>query len=359
MFQPSVAIFQEEQEDPAETAEPPHPQSILLLYSVVDAVNHGEPQDIITDLETSETARAIAAALEALHYPVTSRPIRHEADFYAATAGVDPHRTLVFNLCETLGGVSTNASRVPYILEQLGFCYVGAHPENMDACLNKGYTKACLLKHGVPTAPYQIFYTGLEPMDVPFPAIVKPVTEDCSLGIPQNSIVTDEETLRQQVAYILRVYKQPALVEMFLDGREFSVSIWGNGVAHALPVGQIDYSTSHHNRRWLVDDFESKWTNIFPSVYPAPVDHDFAADISQVALDAYRTMGCRHYARVDIREKDGQLYVLEVNNNPSLSQDGGFARSTQTGGYDYTQMVSKLVQYAWLRAGKQRVRYAA
>ncbi len=64
----------------------------------------------------------------------------------------------MFNLCETLGGVSTNKSRVPYLLEQLGFCYVGAHPENMDACLNKGTTKAHLLRHGVPTAPYQVFY---------------------------------------------------------------------------------------------------------------------------------------------------------------------------------------------------------
>ncbi len=88
------------------------------------------------------------------------------------------------------------------------------------------------------------------------------------------------------------------------------------------------------------------------------MDGDLAAAICQLALDAYRTMGCRDYARVDLREKDGQLYVLEVNNNPGLSLDGGFARSTQAAGYNYPQMVRQLVQYAWLRAGKREVQYA-
>jgi D-alanine-D-alanine ligase len=214
-----------------------------------------------------------------------------------------------------------------------------------------------LLRHGIPTAPYQILYTGLELVTVPLPAIVKPLSEDCSLGINQNSVVCDVAALRKQVAYILRVYRQPALVEMFLDGREFSVSVWGNGVAHVLPIGEVDFSNCPDGR-WLVDDFEAKWSNRFAAIYPALVDSGLVTSIRQIALAAYKTMGCRDYARVDMREKDGRLYVLEVNPNPCLSTSGGFARAARAAGYDYAKMVRQLAQWAWYRKGKEEANHS-
>jgi D-alanine-D-alanine ligase len=330
------------------------PSRILLLYSVVEAVQQGEPQDLVADLETFDTAQSIVAALQSAGYPITMVPIRSEEDVLSAVDGVDPRTTLVFNLCETLGTISTQVSRVPYRLEQRGFCYVGATPENLDACQDKGYIKTCLLQHGIPTAPYQVFHTGDEPITAPLPALVKPVSEHCSMGINRNAVVCDAASLQKQVAYILKVYKQPAMAEAFLDGREFSVSLWGNGTIHVLGVGEVDFSTC--TDRWRVDDFESKWSNRFAAIYPAPLDNDLKAAIHRLALATYRATGCRDYARLDLRQKDGELYVMDVNPNPGLSIGGGFATAARLAGYDYSHMLQQIVQWAWRRSGKKSLR---
>jgi D-alanine-D-alanine ligase len=330
------------------------PSQILLLYSVVESVQQGEPQDLIADLETFDTAQAIAAALQSMGYPLTMMAVRSEEDVLAAVEGVDPHTTLVFNLCETLGGIMAHVSRVPYRLEQLGFSYVGASSETLHACQDKGHVKAHLLRHGIPTAPYQVFCTGREPINAPLPALVKPIAEHCSVGINRHAVVCDVVSLRKQVAYILDVYKQPALAEAYLDGREFSVSLWGDGTIRVLGVGEIDFSGRED--RWPVDDFESKWSDLFPATYPAPLDNDLEACIHQLALATYRITGCRDFGRLDMRQKNGQLYVLDVNPNPGLSKSSGFATAARMAGYDYPRMLNQIVQWAWRRNSKWDVK---
>jgi D-alanine-D-alanine ligase len=293
------------------------PNSILLIYSVVDSLPHGEPENIIADLETVQTAQTILEALRANNYPVTSAPIRTLDDLRAALAQVNPATTLVFNLCETLGGISTGEPEVVRVLDQAGFCYVGATADNLAACLDKGYTKQQLLKRGIPTAPYQVFHTGDEPITVPLPVIIKPVAEDSSQGINTYSVVNDEPSLRRQVAYILQTYQQPAFSPL-----------------RDLPHLQVN-------------DFASKWSDRFNALYPAPIDADLREHLSQIALASYKTMGCQDFARVDMREKDGQFYVLEVNPNPCLAADAGFATAAQVAGYTYAQMVGQLVEWAW------------
>jgi D-alanine-D-alanine ligase len=285
---------------------------------------------------------------------VTMAAIRREEDILPAVAGVDPATTLVFNLCEALGGTAGGESKVPRLLDELGFQYVGATAENLDACLNKAEAKALLLSRGIPTAPYQVFHHPGEPIHVPLPAIVKPVAEDCSLGITRDSVVHDAPALRRQVAYILETYKQPALVEMFLDGREFNVGVWGNGAAHVLPVAEIDFS-AWDEKTLRVVNFDAKWNEAsseyqsMPVLCPAPVDPALEDRIRQVALAAYKAMGCRDYARVDLREKGGAPYVLEVNPNPCLATDGGFANAARVAGYDYAHMAHQIAEWAWWR----------
>lgn len=341
-----------DEEDPPSPVEPRDFESILLIYSVVETLQRGEPENLIADLETIDIAHGIYKALQKCGYHVTMAAICAEKDVLAAVVDKNPQTTLVFNLCETLGGVAGQESRVPYLLDELGFCYVGAAGENLDACLNKSDAKARLLEHGIPTAPYQVFHTCHDPLAVPLPAIVKPVSEHCSFGINYNSVVNDPTALRQQVAYILDIYKQPALVEMFLNGREFSVSMWGNGSVCVLGIAQIDFS-NHDGMAFPVDNFETKWNNRFAAIYPAPIDRRFKQAISQIALDTYRVMGCRDYARVDIREKDEQLYILDVNPNPSLSPTAGFARAGRAARYSYKKIIDRLVKLAWQRHHQQ------
>jgi len=337
-----------DEDDPPSLSGSPDFESILLIYSVVETLQRGEPENLIADLETIKTARSVYKALRSCGYPVSMAAICSEEDLLAAVADVNPQTTIIFNLCETLGGLADQESRVPYLLDELGFGYVGASGENLDACLNKSQAKARLLRHGVPTAPYQVFHTWHDRLEVPLPAIVKPVSEHCSFGINYNSVVNDLAALRRQVTYILDIYQQPALVEMFLDGREFSVSMWGNDLVCVLGIAQIDFS-NHDGMAFPVDNFETKWNNRFSAIYPAPIDHHFKQIISHIALSTYQTMGCRDYARVDIREKDGQLYVLDVNPNPSLSSAAGFARAGRTAGYSYKKIMDRLVKLAWQR----------
>jgi D-alanine-D-alanine ligase len=330
------------------------PETILVIYSVVEYLGRGVTEDLLPDLETSETAKSISNGLRVEKYSVSMAPVGNEGDLASVLEKHDPQTTLVFNLCESLGGLSSGESTVPRILEKTGFCYVGANPENLDACLDKNCTKQRLINVGIPTPDYQVFYVGDEEAYIAFPAIVKPVAEDCSLGLGEGSIVKDESELRRRIAYIIDTYKQPALVEVYLDGREFSASLWGNGDPHVLEISEIDFSVSGDRVHHFVD-FASKWVDpeTFPAIHPAQLSNALRMKINHIALNTYRIMGCRDYARVDMRTKGGDLYVLDVNPNPSLCPESGFAKAAGVAGLSYSQMAKRLVEFAWMRHSKR------
>lgn len=331
------------------------PHTVLVIYSVVDTIDRGEAQDLLADLETPKTAQSIAHSLRRLGYHVSLAPIRRESDLLAVLARRHPADTLVFNLCESLGGSSVGEARIPRVLGACGFTYTGAQANNLGICLNKAAAKARLMQEQVPTAAYQVFHRADEPLQVSLPAIVKPAAEDASLGITTKSVVRSEQQLRSQVSYVLQTYKQAVLVEEFLSGREFSASVWGGSQPQILSISEINYThCRNHFQRIL--SFSEKWsTDEFPSIDPASLTSGLRKQISQIVLAAYRAMGCRDYARVDLRENKGQVYVLEVNPNPCLAEDGGFAKAARTLGFDYTHMVEALVRLAWQRGDRKRM----
>lgn len=326
------------------------PLTVLIIYSVVDTVDRGEAQDLLADLETPQTAQSVAKSLRRLGYNVALAPIRRENDLLAVLQRYSAAETLVFNLCESLGGSSVSEPRIPHLLDACGFTYTGAPAGNLSLCLNKASAKARLKQHGIPTAAYQVFRHASDPIHVPLPAIVKPAAEDASLGITPKSVVRDETQLRQQVEYVLHTYKEPVLVEEFLTGREFSASLWGGLQPQILSISEINY-THCPDRYQRILSFAEKWsTDEFPSVDPAALTASLRAEIRRISLAAYQAVGCRDYARVDLRESKGQVYVLEVNPNPCVAEDSGFAKAAHTQGLDYTHMVEALVRLAWQRA---------
>ncbi len=298
------AMLLASEESTTEASEPPHfdgPDQIIVIYSVIEAWSRGEAYEFVSDLETPHIAQAMADALRSLQYQVELVPIRTLDDLTAYLSGIDRQSSLVVNLCEALGAASDGEWQVPAQLEQLGFCYLGANAANLNACLDKGYTKALLLQHGIPTAPFQVFETGHEAITVPFPAIVKTLHEDCSVGLNQNSVVNTKDALRRQVRYILDTYRQPALVEMFLDGREFSVSIWNEDAPEVLAIGEVDY-TSAPDPSLAFYNFEAKWNETgYATICPAELDARTQHDICEIAVHAYQLLGCRDYVRVDMR----------------------------------------------------------
>ncbi len=332
-------------------------ERVLVAYSAVESAVRREPKELEAELETIQTANTIAgnlnnAGIRAQTYVVCDLP-----DVDALAREFDIEHTLVFNLCEHLQGDSHRDGEVAQRMTDLNIQFTGASVRALAHTLDKGTTKARLLASGVPTAKYQVFHRADDPIGVPLPAIVKPLAEDASIGIGRESVVHDEASLRRRVEYVLDTYREPALVEEFIDGREFNIGMWGNGKLYTLPIAELDYGDWPTYQRFL--HFDAKWNPDAPeyqTMYvrcPADVDTEMAAKIERVARQTYKVMGCRDYARVDMRLHHGEPHVLEVNPNPCLSPDSGFTNAARVAGYDYPTMVSRIARWAWWRRGRR------
>ncbi|MDD2695448.1 MAG: hypothetical protein PHD58_05965 [Anaerolineales bacterium] len=207
-----------------------------------------------------------------------------------------------------------------------------------------------LERQQIPTPRWQIFESDSVAGWELFPAIIKPALEHCSLGIGPESVVMNPMELKQQVAFVVDELKQPAIVEDFIDGREFPVWLWGNGTLEMLPLLEWDYSsyTDIHQRLLTFDAKFHPEKQDIPLV-PAGLDEWEVAQIEAIAHAAYHSMGCRDYGRLDVRLREGAFYVLDVNTNPDISAYNSLAAATQLAGYSYGEVGNRLVKCAWER----------
>ncbi len=335
----------------------PRPGTVLVAYSAVEKLNRGEARDLETDLETIDTAKHIAQNLRVAGFKADTYVVHtlDDVDFVAENFDVDD--LLFFNLCEHLNGVATDDVKITTRLDKHKIQYTGAPTATLKRCLDKARTKHALQSEGISTAPYQVFTRADQPSRVPLPAIVKPVAEDASMGITRESVVFDEQQLRDRVQYILDVYRQPALVEEYIVGREFNVGMWGNGELHTLPIAELSFANwsdpyqqfCHFDAKWNPDSLEYQ---TMPVICPADIDAATADRIYDVARRSYALLGCRDYARVDLRLRNGVPYVLEVNPNPCLAPDAGFPNAARVAGHEYPAMVSQIAEWAWWRRGR-------
>jgi D-alanine-D-alanine ligase len=262
---------------------------------------------------------------------------------------------LIFNLCESVGNVAIHEMHIAGIYELLGVPYTGSDAITLGTALNKVRVKEILAFNGLPTPRFQLFKSAVKiavDESMQFPLIVKPSREDASIGIETRSVVSSLAELRKRVRYIIEEYDQPALVEEYIDGRELNVAILGNRKPLVFPISEIDMSTLPaqyprivtYNAKWMkgTDEFEHT-RGVCPALLPAELE----TEIKSLALRAYGLLGCRDYARVDFRlSKDHQPFILEVNPNPDISDDAGFARSAGAYGYSFDQLVGKIVECA-------------
>ncbi len=270
--------------------------------------------------------------------------------------------TIIFNLCESLLGQSIHEMHVAGIFELLNIPYTGSTPITLGTCLNKVQTKEILAYHAIPTARHQVFNSEKEinkdNLRLLLPIIVKPLKEDASAGIENDSVVNNINSLIQKVKKVTEELKQPALVEEYIDGREINVAILGNDPPVVLPLSEIDFSglpegyppIVTYNAKWLEGSPEYKGTI---GKCPAELPDEIEKEIKQIALDAYKIMEVRDYARVDIRlDKNLKPYVLEVNPNPDISIDAGYIRSAKEIGMTYEDVMDAIVQNALKRTNK-------
>ncbi|MEX2115651.1 MAG: ATP-grasp domain-containing protein [Bacteroidota bacterium] len=263
---------------------------------------------------------------------------------------------VIFNLCESVGNESIHEMHVAGLYELLGVPYTGAPAFVLGTCLNKARTKEILTHHGIKTPRFAIYKNigelTEEALALKFPIIVKPSREDASVGIENTSIVEDFASLRKRVRHIFNQFDQPALVEEYVNGRELNVGIIGNKRPIALPISEIDFSGLPSEFPKIVT-YNAKWMQGTPEyvgtvgVCPANVPVDLEKRLKDIALRCYRLMGLRDYGRIDIRlDKNNNPYVLEVNPNPDLSDDAGFARSARAYGLSFDDTIAKIVEYA-------------
>jgi D-alanine-D-alanine ligase len=224
-------------------------------------------------------------------------------------------------------------------------------------CLDKGKVKDILNSQGILTPRYKIFDQGFKPMKGSvFPIIVKPLHEDGSLGISRESVVYEDETLNKQVQYIIEKYHQPAIVEEYVEGRELNVGLLEtNGKVGVLPISEIDYSEfpegipkiCGYEAKWITESVEYQKSK---PICPAPLEWVMQKRVEHLAVRVFNLFGCRDYARVDMRvDRDGKIYILEVNPNPDISPQSGMTRALKVRGMTYEEFVGRLLERALKR----------
>jgi len=323
---------------------------VLIVYNVVEKIEHGVEDDLLAEQEIVLVEQDIEKALQEHGHLAAAVPIRN--DLWGPLKPYDPQEWLIFNLCESFRNKTYLEPYIISVFEHLGFRYTGSDRRALSNCLNKARAKEILQAHGIPTAAFQIFTPWtVQHRHLEFPLFVKPVSEDASIGITSNSVVQDERGLRRQVRYIWEMYREPALVEEFIDGREFNVTVLGNESPRVLPLSEINFRHIGNPFARIVS-FRAKWVPTSeeylktPPTCPARVSEALKARIEDIARRAYQALGLRDYGRVDLRVKAGIPYVLEVNPNADLSPDAGIARAARTAGMSYADLADEIIRLA-------------
>ncbi len=267
----------------------------------------------------------------------------------------------VFNLCEEINGKCELEMCIAGLLELMGVPYTGSDPFALGLALNKFHVKQILRSAGIPTARGYVRYPGQKltiPRGMRFPLIVKPSREDASLGINSNSVCHTPEQLEKQILYIHQIYEQEALIEEYLDGREFNVSVVGDQNPEVLAIQEIGFVGLPEGEPRIVSyrakwDEESQYYSCTVPICPANVPKRLENRIKDIAIRTHLCVGCRDYSRVDMRtDSRGSLYVLEVNPNCDISPNAGFARAARAAGYSYSEIILKISETAMERGAK-------
>jgi D-alanine-D-alanine ligase len=272
---------------------------------------------------------------------------------------------VVFNLTERFKDLSALDYTVAGILEMLGVPYTGAGPTGLILARHKALTKMVLNHHDVRTPRFIETEPGTpvrRPSDLRFPLIVKPVDEDASVGIARASVVRDDSALAERVNFIHERFKTSAIVEEFIAGREIYVGVVGNEDPKALPPIEMVFEPAVPDERRIAT-FKVKWSHTHrermgvQNRIATDLAPDVLARLHQVAVASYRAAGLRDYGRVDVRlAHDNEIYVVEANPNPYLSEGEDMAWAAEEGGYPYPELLEAIVEWAFKRGSSARPR---
>ena len=315
---------------------------ILVLYNVEEQAVCRDASDLIALQDTARVAMHLSEALTACGYRTLPIPVHNSlSELRKSLQPFSPETAFIFNICDGFKGENVAATKVGRLVEALGFKHTGCTADVGMACIDKSRAKHRLEAAHIPTPRYQVFTKPEGIYRYSFPAIVKPLTDDASLGIHLQSVVRTHAELIKRVIYVIEHYHQAALVEEFIPGiTEQDYSLIENPLQHLLT----------YESKWIEDSFY--YRNI-PARCPANITPQEAQLVTDTAIRAYRAIGLRDFGRVDIRYHDGIPYVIDINEVPDLSPNAGFFNSASKAGYAYADMVRKMLELALEREGWQ------
>ena len=294
----------------------------------------------------------IFEALESLGHEPSYQMLDGDEKSLASLSRCDAD--LFFNIVESYGGDDTKEMHVAAYLDLLGRVYTGAGPDSMFLAQDKGLAKKLFAFHGIRTPFFATCYRGnLDHChDITFPLIVKPISEDGSIGIDQDSVVKSVKQLMERIQYIQEEFDSPALLEEYIEGREIYGAILGNRNPEVLPLIELDLSrlpagvprVAGTEVKWEKDSEAYKLTKSAPV---EDLDEKTTELLSKTALSVYRALRLRDYGRIDMRlTEKGEVYVIEANPNPWLSSTSEFFMAAKKSGRTYAEMIGEIVELA-------------
>jgi D-alanine-D-alanine ligase len=263
---------------------------------------------------------------------------------------------VAFNACERIHDDARGEAYAAALLEYLGIPHTRTSSWLISLGISKERVKSILTYYQICTPRFQVFRSGREPLDpgLHYPLFVKGLASENSIGIDQHSLVHNQQELQAKIKQIAAQLHQPALVEEYIDGREFSVAILPGLKNQVLPISEIVFRDLPPEHRFL--DYNAKWVvhseryQKNTAVCPADLTDEDCRAVSETALRCFEVLGLNSYARIDIRYREHTPYVLEVNQNPSISENEcGYVNACKAYGLDYLDMLHGLLQNAIVR----------
>lgn len=334
---------------------------IALIYNLRPDLDRKDPKlEKYIEGDEWKTIKGIGDAIEQNNHSVTYFPTNEH--LYRQLELAKDRIDLIFNYSEGYYNAADREAHVPTIAEILRIPYTGPSPLSSALILNKSKAKEIWKVNHVKTAEWQVFESPETQLnkDLDFPLIVKPNNEGSGIGIKDNSIVNNQKELINAINNIINSYHQPALVAEYLPGREFTVALLGNGEdIITLPIIEVNFAAFPKGTP-QIDTYEAKFVYGVTGeaeeteFCPADVTKDLEQEIIQTSIDAYKSIGCRDFARVDLRLNQKQeVCVMEVNHPPGLMSDASemsfFTIASNAHGWSFAQTIGEIINISCKR----------
>ncbi|GEJ56388.1 D-alanine--D-alanine ligase family protein [Anaeromyxobacter diazotrophicus] len=306
------------------------------------------------EYDSPKTLQAIREAIASYGHEVVDLEATSDLPIQLASTPVD----VVFNIAEGFKG-RNRESQVPALLELLDIPYTGSDPAALSVSLDKALAKRMVRTHGILTPSYLVMHTGKErlPKELGFPLLVKPVAEGTSKGVTKKSVVRDELELREVARDLIGKYRQPALVEEYIGGREFTVGMLGERRPRVLPPMEIVFLDREDPTPIYSFEMKQDWNEKIRYEVPAKLEGRELERLEKAARECFAALGCRDVARIDFRmDPEGRIYFIESNPLPGLAPGwSDLVLIAEAAGIDYRALIGEILSFA-IRRYQERER---